>query len=132
MAVPARFSVRALEVTVDSSLLWVGASLAIAAAVLLAYVPRLPSTNDPSGFGLAAGSVRITPATSRRLRMFAMTQIAFSFVLLAGASEGQVGASSSVAHARDRAEALELIRTLWGLLTTTPQLVEAGGKGDAP
>src|SRR5262249_39209090 len=30
----ARFSVRALEVTVDSSLLWVGASLAIAAAVL--------------------------------------------------------------------------------------------------
>ena len=82
----ARFSVRALEVTVDSSLLWVGASLAIAAAVLLAYVPRLPSTNDPSGFGLAAGSVRITPATSRRLRMFAMTQIAFSFVLLAGAA----------------------------------------------
>ena len=38
----ARFSVRALEVTVDSSLLWVGASLAMAAAVLLAYVPRLP------------------------------------------------------------------------------------------
>ena len=39
----ARFSVRALEVTVDASLLWVGAGLAIAAAVLLAYVPRLPS-----------------------------------------------------------------------------------------
>jgi ABC-type antimicrobial peptide transport system permease subunit len=32
----ARFSIRALEVTVDSSLLWVGFGLAIAAAVLLA------------------------------------------------------------------------------------------------
>ena len=81
----ARFSVRALEVTVDVSLLWVGAGLAIAAAVLLAYVPRLPSVLAPSGFGLATGSVRITPGTNRRLRVFAMTQIAFSFVLLAGA-----------------------------------------------
>ncbi len=82
----ARFSVRALEVTVDSSLLWVGASLAIAAAVLLAYVPRLPSPHAPTGLGLASGSVRITPGTNRRLRIFATAQIAFSFVLLAGAS----------------------------------------------
>ncbi|MGH9383611.1 MAG: ABC transporter permease, partial [Vicinamibacterales bacterium] len=37
----ARFSVRALDVTVDPSMLWVGAGLAMAAAVLLAYVPRL-------------------------------------------------------------------------------------------
>ena len=81
----ARFSVRALEVTVDASLLWVGAGLAMAAAVLLAYVPRLPSTHAPTGLGLASGSVRITPGTNRRLRAFAMTQIAFSFVLLAGA-----------------------------------------------
>ena len=81
----ARFSVRALEVTVDSSLLWVGAGLAIAAAVLLAYVPRLPSAQAPNGFGLASGSIRITPGTNRRLRVFATTQIAFSFVLLAGA-----------------------------------------------
>src|SRR5204863_4066592 len=34
-----RFSIRALDLTVDSSILWVGAGLAIAAAVLLAYVP---------------------------------------------------------------------------------------------
>jgi hypothetical protein len=33
-----RFSVRALEVTVDPSVLWIGAGLAMAAAVLLAYV----------------------------------------------------------------------------------------------
>jgi predicted permease len=80
----ARFSVRALEVTVDPSLLWVAAGLAMAAAVLLAYVPRLPSPHAPTGFALASG-VRITPATNRRLRIFATTQIAFSFVLLAGA-----------------------------------------------
>ena len=84
-AYAARFSVRALEVRVDGSVLWVGAGLAIAAAVLLAYVPRLPSPNAPAGLGLASGSVRITPGTNRRLRLFATTQIAFSFVLLAGA-----------------------------------------------
>src|SRR2546430_5810478 len=57
----------------------------MAAAVLLAYVPRLPSPHAPAGLGLASGSVRITPGTNRRLRIFATTQIAFSFVLLAGA-----------------------------------------------
>ena len=80
-----RFSVRALDVTVDASLLWIGAGLAIVAAVLLAYIPRLPSPHAPSGLGLTAGSLRITPGTNRRLRVFATTQIAFSFVLLAGA-----------------------------------------------
>jgi putative ABC transport system permease protein len=81
----ARFSVRALDVSVDSSVLWVGAGLAIAAAILLAYVPQLPTSHAPAGLGLATGGVRITPGTNRRLRMFATTQIAFSFVLLAGA-----------------------------------------------
>jgi putative ABC transport system permease protein len=82
----ARFSVRALGVTVDASVLWVGAALAMVAAVLLAYVPRLPSPHAPAGLGLATGSVRITPGTNRRLRVFATTQIAFSFLLLAGAA----------------------------------------------
>ena len=81
----ARFSVRALDVTVDSSLLWVDAGLAMAAAVVLPFVPRLPSTQASAGCGLATGSARITPGTNRRLRAFAMTQVAFSFVLLAGA-----------------------------------------------
>jgi len=81
----ARFSIRALDVTVDRSVLWVGAGLAIAAAILLAFVPRLPSAHASSGFGLVNGSVRITPGTNRRLRIFATTQIAFSFVLLVGA-----------------------------------------------
>src|SRR5436305_1381019 len=80
------FSVRALNLTVDSSVLWVGAVLAIIAAVLLAYVPRLPSANVSQAPGLASGGVRITGSTSRRLRLFAVVQIAASFVLLAGAS----------------------------------------------
>ena len=82
----ARFSIRALDVTVDGSVLWVGAGLAMVAAVLLAYVPRLPSPHAPAGLGLASGSLRITPGTNRRLRIFATTQIACSFVLLAGAA----------------------------------------------
>src|SRR6185503_13127089 len=84
-AYAARFSVRALEVSVDGTVLWVGAALALAAAVLLAYVPRLPSPHAPAGLGLASGGGRITPGTNRRLRAFATAQIAFSFVLLAGA-----------------------------------------------
>jgi len=81
----ARFSVRALDLTVDASLLWVGVGLALIAAVLLAFVPRLPASDASSGFGLSNGSVRITSGTNRRLRVFAVTQIAASFVLLAGA-----------------------------------------------
>jgi predicted permease len=82
----ARFSVRALDITIDSSMLWIGAGLALVAAVLLAFVPRLPLTNESKGFNLAANSLRITGSTNRRLRIFAVTQIAASFVLLAGAS----------------------------------------------
>ena len=80
-----RFSVRALDLTVDCSLLWVGVALAVVAAVILAFVPRLPSANASNGMNLASGSVRITSSTGRRQRAFAVTQIAASFVLLAGA-----------------------------------------------
>src|SRR5216683_1642085 len=81
-----RFSVRALDLTVDSSMLWVGAILAVIAAVLLAYVPHLPTANASQTPGLTSGGVRITGSTNRRLRIFAVTQIAASFMLLAGAS----------------------------------------------
>ena len=46
-----RFSVRALDLTVDSSMLWVGVVLAVVAAVLLAFVPRLPSADAANGLG---------------------------------------------------------------------------------
>jgi len=81
-----RFSVRALDLKVDSSMLWLGATLAIVAAVLLAFVPRLPNSNTSQAVNLSTGGVRITGGTSRRLRVFAITQIAASFMLLAGAS----------------------------------------------
>src|SRR6202048_397019 len=60
-----RFSVRAQDLAVDSSMLWVGAVLAIIASVLLAYVPRLPSADTSHGPGLSSGSFRITGSTSR-------------------------------------------------------------------
>ncbi len=80
-----RFSVRALDLTLDPSLVWVGAGLALAAAILLAFVPRLPSSGRSQGLGLSSGSLRVSSSTTRRLRVFAVTQIAASFVLLAGA-----------------------------------------------
>src|SRR6202453_236486 len=80
-----RFSVRALDLKVDSSMLWVGALLAVVAAVLLAFVPRLPSADGSNGMNLSSGGVRITGSTGRRLRVFAVTQIAACFMLLAGA-----------------------------------------------
>lgn len=82
----ARFSPRALDVTVDSSMLWVGAALALAAAVILAFVPRLPAAGEGGTLNLAGSSLRIAGGANRRLRMFAITQVAASFVLLAGAS----------------------------------------------
>lgn len=81
-----RFSVRALDLTVDSSMLWVGAGLAVLAAVLLAFVPRLPAGDRTGGVNLSSGSLRMTGGANRRLRSFAITQIAASFVLLAGAA----------------------------------------------
>jgi predicted permease len=81
-----RFSVRALDLRVDSSMLWVGALLALLAAVLLAYVPRLPSAESSHGFGVASGSARVTGGATGRQRVFAVVQIAASFVLLVGAS----------------------------------------------
>src|SRR3954454_1623689 len=81
----ARFSVRALDLTLDASMLWVGVGLAMLAAALLAFVPRLPNADASHGFALSSGGLRITGATSSRLRLFAVTQIAASFVLMAGA-----------------------------------------------
>src|SRR5207248_3899546 len=40
-----RFSVRAADLTLDPSVLWMGLALALVAAVFLAFVPRLPSAD---------------------------------------------------------------------------------------
>ncbi|MBV8552692.1 MAG: ABC transporter permease [Acidobacteriaceae bacterium] len=80
-----RYSIRALDITVDSSMLWVGAGLAVVAATLLAFVPRLPSSGGVHGFALSSGSPRVTGAANRKLNAFAVVQIAASFVLVASA-----------------------------------------------
>jgi putative ABC transport system permease protein len=75
-----RFSVRALDLKVDASMIWVGVLLAIVAAVLLAYVPSLPSA------AAVHGGLRVTGGTRKRQQIFVVTQVAACFVLLAGAA----------------------------------------------
>lgn len=79
-----RFSVRANDLTLDFSLVWFGTALALIAAVFLAFIPRLPAPDAPNG-GLSGRGSRVVGGSSRRLRVFAITQIAASFLLLAGA-----------------------------------------------
>ena len=62
-----------------------GVGLAVVAAALLAFVPRLPSSGGAQGFGLSTGGPRVTGAANRKLRVFAVVQIAASFVLVASA-----------------------------------------------
>ena len=81
----ARFSVRAEGMTLDFSLVWFGIVLALIAAIFLAFIPRLPSADTSRGPGLTGSDVRVTGGSSRRLRIFAVTQITASFLLLAGA-----------------------------------------------
>jgi predicted permease len=96
----ARFSVRADGLSLDSSLVWFGIALALAAAVFLAYIPRLPSTKASPASGLTSGGSRSATGSNRRLRIFAVTQITASFLLLAGAGV--------------------LLRTLYALESTRP------------
>jgi len=101
----ARYSVRALDLTLDPSLVWIGVALALLAAIFLAFVPRLPSSDVARGLGLASSGVRVSSGSGRRLRVFAVTQITASFLLLAGAGV--------------------LIRTLLVLERTQPQFETA-------
>ncbi|MEX2271225.1 MAG: ADOP family duplicated permease [Vicinamibacterales bacterium] len=80
-----RFSLRALEMTVDANLVLVSVLLALIAAVVLGYAPALPSDQRIGGLKLSGGSIRIAGGTRRRLNAFAVTQVGASFVLLAGA-----------------------------------------------
>ena len=81
----ARYSVRALDLKLDFTMVWIGVALALVAAFVLAFVPRLPSSDVTQGLSLASAGVRVTGASRRRLRVFAVIQITASFLLLAGA-----------------------------------------------
>ncbi|HEY6935643.1 MAG TPA: ADOP family duplicated permease [Terriglobales bacterium] len=80
-----RYSVRAADLRVDFSLLAMGLALALAAAVFLAFVPRLPSADRSGELGLMSGAGRVTTSSRRRIRVFTVIQIAASFLLLASA-----------------------------------------------
>jgi predicted permease len=80
----ARFSVRADGLKLDFDLVWFGIALALIAAVFLALIPRLPSGNAPLNT-LSSGGTRVTGG-NQRLRVFAVMQIAASFLLLTGAA----------------------------------------------
>jgi predicted permease len=82
----ARFSVRANGMSLEFSLVWFGIALALAAAVFLAFIPRLPSLESLHTSGVASGGTRVTGSSSRRLRIFAVMQITASFLLLAGSA----------------------------------------------
>jgi putative ABC transport system permease protein len=93
-----RYSVRALDLSMDWSMIWVGAGLAVLAAAFLAFVPRLPSQR---AFGLTAGSSRSTGTATRKLKVFALVQVALCFVLLA-ASAATVNTLLSLESVRAR------------------------------
>ena len=80
-----RFSVRAADLTLDSSMLWIGVALAFVATIFLAFIPRLPNTDTSHAFAVSSSGSRVTLGSRRRLRLFAVTQIAACFLLLAGA-----------------------------------------------
>jgi predicted permease len=83
----ARFSVRADGLTLDFTMVWFGVALALVAAVFLALIPRLPAGSAQLGASLSNGGTRnSTGGGNRRLRVFAVMQIAASFLLLTGAA----------------------------------------------
>ncbi|HKD05072.1 MAG TPA: ADOP family duplicated permease [Bryobacteraceae bacterium] len=103
-----RFSVRAVDLTVDPAMLWLGAGLAVLAAALLAFVPRLPSSQGDHGYSLAGGSPRVTGAANRKLKVFAVVQVAACFVLVA-ASAATVKTLLSLQAARSSFETRQVL-----------------------
>ncbi len=77
-----RFSVRAQEVSLDVRMLAVSTGLSILAAILFAFIPRLPVSTTTAS---ALASARTTGRVRGGQRVFAVVQIAASFVLLVGA-----------------------------------------------
>jgi predicted permease len=94
-----RYSIRALNLTLDSSMLLVAALLAVLAAGLLAFVPRLPASRDPQALRLAGSGTRMSGTANRKLKVFALVQIAACFLLVA-ASAATVSTLLSLQAAR--------------------------------
>ena len=75
-ATPRAFRFARNDVTVDASLLWVGVGLASRRPCCWRSCRGCRPRTAPTVSGLSNGGVRITSGTNRRLRLFAVTQIA--------------------------------------------------------
>ncbi|HSR52917.1 MAG TPA: ABC transporter permease [Acidobacteriota bacterium] len=81
----ARYSARASEITVNTSVLGVALFLALAAASLFAFLPRLPGRVSQKWGALNATRASARFASRRMQRLLVVVQIGVSFVLLVGA-----------------------------------------------
>ncbi len=81
----ARYSARASEITVDTTVLGVALVAAVASAAFFAFLPRLPGTGSRR-LGWLSGTRSTAGAAGRRVqRLLVVSQVGVSFVLLVGA-----------------------------------------------
>jgi predicted permease len=81
----ARYSSRASEITVDTTVLGVALVVAVAAASFFAFLPRLPGTGSRR-LGWFSGTRSTAGVAGRRTqRLLVVSQVGVSFVLLVGA-----------------------------------------------
>jgi predicted permease len=81
----ARYSTRASEITVDTTVLGVALAVGFAAASFFALLPRLPGTAS-RGPGWFSGTRSTAGVAGRRVqRLLVVSQVGVSFVLLVGA-----------------------------------------------
>jgi predicted permease len=82
----ARYSARASEIIVDTTVLMVALGVALAAACLFALLPRLPGTASRS-LGWLSGARSTAGVSGRRVqRLLVVSQVGVSFILLVGAA----------------------------------------------
>jgi predicted permease len=81
----ARYSTRASEISVDTTVLGVALAVAFAAASFFAFLPRLPGTGSRR-LGWFSGTRSTAGVAGRRTqRLLVVSQVGVSFVLLVGA-----------------------------------------------
>jgi predicted permease len=81
----ARYSTRASEISVDTTVLGVALVAAVASACFFAFLPRLPGTGS-RGLGWLSGARSTAGVSSRRIqKLLVVSQVGVSFVLLVGA-----------------------------------------------
>ena len=86
VAFTARFTIRASEITLDGSVFLFAMAIATAAALLFAWLPRIPAPGGGARTPLRTSNRATDGAARRRVqRGLVVAQVAVSFVLLVGA-----------------------------------------------